>query len=202
MKKITFRVASLLLSLILLFTLAPTALAAEDWQELVLIVSWTDDAGEQAVQALPMGDTAEEAFWAVLPQSAFDAELSVTGFHPNHEYELEVTGDNTINAGSTVDPNLALVIYLWDGEAVADTCLLYLSTEPMPEVTAREPAQANANVVCRTTDGTVLQSWSVTVVEGQPETIDAPQFDGYVLQSAASVDVWVYEDGSLSADPV
>ena len=85
------RAAALLIALMLALSVLPAAMAVSpDWSQMIITVSWVDaETGEtRSVEAVPVPD-AEGSFWILLPPEAPMEGLTITVFHPAHEYQYD-----------------------------------------------------------------------------------------------------------------
>ena len=99
------RTAALLIALTLLISVLPAAVAASsDWSDLQITVSWTDGAGEvHSVSANPVWE-AEGSFWIALPPDAPLEGLTITAYHPNHDYQYDGSLPGSVtDAGEYLD---------------------------------------------------------------------------------------------------
>ena len=200
------RALSLLLGLVMLLaSFTFPALAAENWDQLQIMLNWTDANGQPfSMLAEPVTGNVDQAFWAQVDASAFNGTMTISVSHPEHpEYSFSpAEGEpvNAIDAGASMDGTPVIITAMVNGETV-DTYLLYVSSLPMPQETPAEaptevptevptdtPAptevpDAVVTVEYQTDRGESLGSMTQHCPAGMVTPIYAPSFDGYVADA-------------------
>ncbi len=139
------RTAALLIALTLLISVLPAAVAASsDWSDLQITVSWTDGAGEvHSVSANPVWE-AEGSFWIALPPDAPLEGLTITAYHPNHDYQYDGSLPGSVtDAGEYLDGSSYTSFFVTDPDTGATEAFnLYFSTQTdSPMVVSSEPEE-------------------------------------------------------------
>ena len=139
------RAAALLITLTLLVSVLPAAMAASnDWSDLQITVSWYDDAGEMhSVTANPVWE-AEGSFWIALPPDAPLDGLTITAYHPNHNYQYDGSLPGSVtDAGQYLDGSSYTTFFVTDPDTGAtEEFNLYFSTQTeTPMVVPAEPEE-------------------------------------------------------------
>ena len=198
------RALAWLVTLAMMLSLTGThALAQEDWQALSITLTWVDEWGNPGlVTATPVEGSVEQAFWAQVPQEAMASGVSLLLTHPGHSYAFQPADGEPLtglmDAGDTMDSQLAVPIYAFEGEQLADSYLLYVSTQPQPQTGTDlppQPVQAQVMVIHRDEAGTVFAQETATISAGMPQTFYAGMFEGYELASDETVTVLVDDFG-------
>ena len=150
------KAAALLTALLLVVSVMPAACAASpDWDQLQIILSWTDESGTaQSAYAVPVTQTeaGEGVFWAMLPPEALMSGVTFEASHPLHAYEISPAAGTVLeglsDAGQAIDGISYYPVSAYDPETgMAETFLLYVSTvtsqpeliTPEPEIITPEP---------------------------------------------------------------
>ncbi len=208
------RLAAFLLTLMMLVTTCFTpALAADIRNEISLNVLWDDGNMMQIAPAFPVEGSEPAAYWANVDPSALGSTLSVEVICPDPAYAfyfLDETGIPTLNflwqtdAQAATDEYAYMLYYAVDGVFIEEPIRLFVSSSAMPETegpTEFQPFPVNVPVYYVTEDGELLDQQSAECWAGSLTTVNefSASTEGYELTGAASVDVWVDENGV--ADP-
>jgi hypothetical protein len=186
------------------------AMAATDWSELLISVSWLDGSGNtQSATANALGWTKDPSFWVQVnsdaPFQSVTLSFSLQG-HDDYQYDAgqgygNLTLTNVRNAGG-LDTNNAVYINVVDGsgtQLTASPILLYISTSVAPE----EPKPVSVPIIYQDENGAELYKTSTPVMPGSsaPVSVDTTQVsDKYELNDDANKTASVNADGSC--DPV
>ena len=210
------RMLSLVMVLFMAFPWVSTpAMAASDWSDLQISVSWQDGSGNtQSRTAAPMKwNQAGNTFWVQVDSNTPLDGLTLSIYHPNHpDYTFAPgNGDVLTNVQNAqgLESN-AVYITAFSGNATADSYILYVSTNvvpPEPVPTQKPPAQKEIDVIYKGTDDADLGGTKFTAVEGQENPVQAPptlEKNGktYTLKGDAVQYVTVNGSGEASPSPV
>ena len=207
------RVLALVLTLMMLLTGFTLPAQAEDWQQLSVILSWTDGAGNPvSATAAPVSWSEDQAYWVRVTPEAMAQGMTLSVTDPTGMYTYTTpTGDvltGVFDAGTTIDGTILPVeITAYDGAGNAVAVYhLYVSTQAdVPVEIKPEPAKVDVQVIYQAVDGTPLGNATQTCVENQANEVYAIEIDGYTLatdMSAAVQTVTVNADGTASPNPV
>ncbi|MGN0763099.1 MAG: hypothetical protein ACI4MK_06910, partial [Aristaeellaceae bacterium] len=207
------RVLALVLTLMMLLTGFTLPAQAEDWQQLSVILSWTDGAGNPvSATAAPVSWSEDQAYWVRVTPEAMAQGMTLSVTDPTGMYTYTTpTGDvltGVFDAGTTIDGTILPVeITAYDGAGNAVAVYhLYVSTQAdVPQEVKPEPARVDVQVIYQAVDGTPLGNATQTCVENQANEVYAIEIDGYTLatdMSASVQTVTVNADGTASPNPV
>ena len=203
------RLVALLLTLTMVLGLAPvSALAQDDWQQLVITLSWVDANGNSSqLDAQPVTWSTDQSFWAQVTADAPLGALTITAAHPNHGYSFLIGDEdgslNIYDTGSEMVTDNRIMIRAFEGDALVDIYYLYVSTQIMPQEPVFTPAQATVSVIWKDEAGNILLQDNPTITQGADQTFYANEFAGYTfIGSEASVTVSVDGNGTPSRNPV
>ena len=158
------RVLALVLTLMMLLTGFTLPAQAEDWQQLSVILSWTDGAGNPvSATAAPVSWSEDQAYWVRVTPEALAQGMTLSVTDPTGQYTYTTpTGDvltGVFDAGTTIDGTILPVeITAYDGAGNAVAVYhLYVSTQAdVPQEIKPEPARADVQVIYQAVDGTPL----------------------------------------------
>ena len=207
------RVLALVLTLMMLLTGFTLPAQAEDWQQLSVILSWTDGAGNPvSATAAPVSWSEDQAYWVRVTPEAMAQGMTLSVTDPTGMYTYTTpTGDvltGVFDAGTTIDGTILPVeITAYDGAGNAVAVYhLYVSTQAdVPVEIKPEPAKVDVQVIYQAVDGTPLGNATQTCVENQANEVYAIDIDGYTLatdMSASVQTVTVNADGTANPNPV
>ena len=202
------RMLSLVMVLLMAFPWVSTpAMAASDWSDLQISVSWQDGSGNtQSETASTLGWTKDPSFWVKVnsdaPFQSVTLSFSLQG-HDDYQYDAgqgygNLTLTNVRNA-SGLDTNNAVYINVVDGnnnQITTSPILLYISTSVAPE----EPKPVSVPIIYQDGNCAELYKTSISIAPGSsaPVSVDTTQVsDKYELNDDANKTASVNEDGSF-----
>ena len=128
---------------------SPVMAETEDWDLLDITLSWWENPEtKQSVTATPVigKEEIENTFWAKIPEEALQGEITMTLYHPAHEYVFDVGSEssltNVLDAGNVLDGISGIIIHAIEEDDVEEY-VLYISTTTEPEE-AMTPKEAEA----------------------------------------------------------
>jgi hypothetical protein len=192
------------------------ALAASDWSDLSISVTWQDGSGNtQSMAAVPMewNQAKGNTFWVQVTNDAPLDGLTLNISHPNHPDYTFAPGNGevltNVQNAQGLESN-AVFITAFNGNDQADSYILYVSTNvvpPEPVATEKPPAQKEVAVIYKGSDEADLGGTKITATENQDNSVTAPDTidkDGktYTLSGNAVQNITVNANGEASPDPV
>ncbi len=213
------RLISLLLTMVLCFTLLPfsAAQAITWWVDLIINVHWIDAQGNpQFTLASPIPDDPNHAHWVQLDPSLLGTTLTVEVVYPDDQYSFYFNDWSLNHVWMTDAPAADLQYAQHIAYSIGDVLTgyagnipIYFSSKPVPGMEGFIGGGSTSNVVSIpvyyvTEDGAQLDVQYVQAYVGQYNTVWATsdKVSGYELVGGSSIDVYADAAGSTSPSQV